>query len=288
MVILLVIILILILGFIIFRLFKRKKQDTLLMFTGTNGSGKTLNGVDLVQKFYNKSYKEYRKKIKKIAPLEIPKVYSNFPIWYKCKGKWVLSEKLTFEMCILHEKINQGSIVVIDELGSFISQFDFKGKNVELFDEFCRLFRHYFGNTSHLICMDQCSNNAVLQVRRRFSKVFNCVQTRFWLNGLFHITRYRNVSISEEIKTIEEIEKGDADTDENINKIISFHIPKIIKKILHIRNKYDDRAYSNRYIDVYAKELHSDSVLKQNDLLRFDFKHLYKNILESEENKENE
>lgn len=238
------------------------------MFSGTPGSGKTFNCVQYAKKFYKMSSK-YNKK----HNLPMPLIYSNFPIRYKTRHGWRYSEKLTFELLTFQEAIEPNSIVVIDEFSSLITQFDYKQKNVNLFDEFCRMFRHYIGDYGRLLVCDQCSSNAVLQIRRRFNKVINYVSTNFYLNGLVCISNYRYVSISEEIKAIERVDSS-PDSDDNTLKTISFHIPGFIKYIFNIKPLYDSRCFSIRYDLLFKRDnylMDLKNPLKQYYLLKYDF-----------------
>ncbi|MCR5786741.1 MAG: hypothetical protein K6G28_03500, partial [Acholeplasmatales bacterium] len=189
--------------FIIIKIiFHRKKEDTINLFSGGPGSGKTLNAVERVQHHYYKAYK-YNKKHK----LPVPVVYSNIPMYYKVKRfstKRYLSLPITNEMLLMRSFMKENNITFIDEFSTWLDQFDYdpkKNLNAKTIDEHFRFWRHYHGNYSHLVITDQCSNNIVLQVRRRCNKTINCMRTRFFFFGLFAITDYRNIAISEEIKT---------------------------------------------------------------------------------------
>lgn len=264
MVYIIIIILVIIAFFIIKSMFHKKKDDILIMYSGSNGTGKTYNLAKDAKKRIKRAYKANKKEHK-----PMPVVYSNFPYKYKIKHKWYISEQLTNEHILMLEPMAYNNITLIDEFGSYISQFDYNVKNRDIIDEHIRLWRHYHGNNSALLCADQCSNNVVLQFRRRFAKVINCIQTRFYLFGFLAITKYRNVCISEEIKTIEEIEE-EQDTDDKYERFIRLNCPKWLSKLLHLQRIYDDRAYSNRYDKTYYKEYVVDSDLKTDILLHYD------------------
>lgn len=266
------VIIILIILFILFlwirSKFRKKKEDNLLMFSGSPGSGKTFNMVKYAKRYLKRSIRFNRKN-----NLPEPVIYSNFPIRYKVHGKEKFSIPLEFEHLVFKKEIIDNSIVVIDEFSSLITQFDYKQKNVYLFDEFCRMFRHYFGENAHLLVADQCSSNAVLQIRRRFNKVLNCVNTSFYLDGFISICHYRYINISEEIKSVEEVSSS-PDTDDSIVRTISLHIPGLIKKIFHIKKDYDSRCYSVRYDSLFKRNNYQSQLksrYKQFDLLKYDF-----------------
>lgn len=124
---------------------------------------------------------------------------------------------------------------MIDEIGGFCSQFDYQIKNVEYFDDFVRYFRHYIGGK--LIVNDQCSENILLQVRRRINTVYNLMRCRMWGipfgRKFLASVRVRNISISEEIKTIEE-----GHTEEDHDVAIS---------MVPWKRRYATRCYRVRY-----------------------------------------
>ena len=258
-------------------MFHKKKEDIILLFTGGIGSGKTLNADNRKNKFIRRSYK-FNKKHK----LPTPVVYSNIPTYYKLKrfGKRYLSIPLTVEMLMLQEYMVPNNITFIDEFSSVISQFEFDPKknfSVRVLDEHIRFWRHYHGNYSHLILTDQCSNNIILQLRRRCNKAINCIRTRFFF-GIIGITDYRNIVISEEIKTFEEITKQSADTDDHIERFITWHLPKFIHKWFRIPYSYDDRCYSIRYDLAFESQLQHNvyiTKLKQFEILSLDPKKVY-------------
>lgn len=278
-------IIIFIVGFLAFiwlikKIFGKEKEDVAIMFSGSMGTGKTYNIVRRQKKLRYKCIKAIKKINKNLKKNNVDNsyefnLYSNFPIQFKYKGKLVLSKKITFEQMILQEALTPECIVVIDEFGSWIDQFSYKVKNIEKLDEHIRYWRHYHGNSSHLIVADQCSNNVVLQLRRRFNKVINCIETKFYLFGLFHITKYRVINISDEIKTIEELKadvknKDENETDLKFKRYIGFHIPKPFRKLFKCYKEYDDRAYSNRYNKTFLNDLVEISILKTDEILKWD------------------
>lgn len=262
----------------IYILFHRKKLDVIQLYTGGLGSGKTLNATERVQNRIYASIK-YNKKHK----LPVPVVYSNTPMYYKTKRlsfKRYLSIPFTIDMMMMITPMIPNSITFIDEFSGFIDQFSYDPKKIQgvkVIDEHIRFWRHYHGNRSHLILTDQCSSNIVLQVRRRANKAINCVRTRFFF-GFLAITDYRNIVISEEIKTFEEVTKDSADTDDHIERFVTWHLPRFIHKWFKIPFRYDDRAYSIRYELAFKDSLGYKidvNELKQFELLAINPKMIY-------------
>lgn len=260
----------------------KHKIEVITAFTGGLGSGKSFLSSQLAVKLYRKNLFKYNVKYLwflflkwlKIAKndwtYEKPKLYSNIPLCWKTKGhgkhkRYYYSTVLTVDHLLLQEKLALGSVVYIDEVGSFASQFDYIEKNIiDVFDEFCRLFRHYVSNPalkiqSFMVVNDQCSENINLTIRRRMNTIHNL--SNFYL--LFgHIAFYyeRMINISEEIKTIDltNCEAGH-DTQDNMRLCIRF--------FLH--NKlYNSYCYHNRYnrvprgFDTLYRALTKDDLMK--------------------------
>lgn len=245
--IILIVILMLIRSWLLYQIDTR---DTIVAFTGGLGSGKTYFSVQTAIKSLTIErlrwwvYKILKPKEKALKPM----LYSSIPIRISKKE---MSCVLTPEILLLQEPIPEYSIVLIDEIGGFCSQFDYQIKNVEYFDDFVRYFRHYIGGK--LIVNDQCSENILLQVRRRINTVYNLMRCRMWGipfgRKFFASVRVRNISISEEIKTIEE---GHTEDDHDIAiSLVPWH------------RRYATRCYKVRYENLgkeYALDTYSETL----------------------------
>ena len=236
----------------IFSSYRLNTYDTVVAFTGGLGSGKSFLSVDMAIKLLHRKRREvwwknlFRKKGER---LPIPLLYSSIPVQISKKESAVI---LTEKHLILQEKLVQGSVCFIDEIGSFCSQFDYKAKNADVFDEFIRFYRHYTKN-GFIVCNDQCSENIVLQVRRRLNTVYNLMGFRKWF-GIFYTVKVRNISVSEEIKTIEE-----QDTEDNMTTLFG---------LMPLRRRYDTHCYSGRYDYVPEGDIKRHVTLKKLDILR--------------------
>ena len=236
----------------IFTSYRLNTYDTVVAFTGGLGSGKSFLSVDMAIKLLRRKRREVRWKNlfrKKGEKLPLPLLYASIPVQISKKESAVI---LTEKHLILQEKLVQGSVCFIDEIGSFCSQFDYKAKNADVFDEFIRFYRHYTKN-GFIVCNDQCSENIVLQVRRRLNTVYNLMGFRKWF-GLFYTVKVRNISVSEEIKTIEE-----RDTEDNMTTLFG---------LMPIRRRYDTHCYSGRYDYVPDGDIQRHETLKKLDILR--------------------
>lgn len=273
------IILIFIIVFILVFLWRcyKIKYDTIIAFTGGLGSGKSFKSVGMSLKLLRKNrryvkrhnkferIKAYFNKKHKIDEWEKPLLYSSIPVRIS-KNEW--SVRLVPDHLLLRKRIVPRSVVFIDEVGSWCSQFDFNNPNIrDNFDEFVRLYRHYTKG-GYFVCNDQCSENIVLQIRRRINTVFNLMQFKKWF-GFVYTVRVRNISISEEIKTIEE-----KDTEDNMTILWGFLNPFF--------KHYDTYCYSERYNTVPAWKERFYTRLKKNELLTVPTKRLEKKTTDVE------
>lgn len=225
--------------------------DTVLLFTGGLGSGKSLlssqYALTLLRKnrwkvfFHNLTHPKDK--------WQKPLLYSSIPFMVSKKESAV---RLTPEHLLLHSALVPRSVVFLDELDSFANQFDYQKANIlENFNEFCRLYRHYTKG-GYLVTNTQASDNCVLQIRRRINTCFNLMHFKrhFWV---FYSVKIRNISLSEELKTVEEGNKEDS---------MSTKIG-----IMPFFRHYDTFCYSCRYGSVPFHAESRFSKLKTNVLI---------------------
>lgn len=226
------------------------KYRTITAWTGGVGSGKTYHAVWQAINCYKRSYKAWKRRarflrlIRREVP-EAPCLYSNIPLI----TKKFRSNDLTPEILLLQCRIPEHSVVLIDEVSSFLNQFEYaKNDNVKLFDEFCRLCRHYFDG--NVIITDQCSANIVLQIRRRLNTIYNLSKFRY-IFGI-SLCDIREINISDEIIAIDE-------KDTNEEKKRHLILGKYFKY-------YSSRCYSDRYL-VLPRETNACHVEKKTNKL---------------------
>ena len=206
--------------------------DTVVAFTGGLGSGKSFLSVDTALRLLRRNrwrvwlHNLFSRKSKR---WERPRLYSSIPVRISRK-EW--ATELTDGHLLLQERITPRSVVFLDEIGGYCSQFDYKAVNSAAFDEFVRFFRHYTRG-GYIVCNDQCSENIVLQVRRRLNTVYNLMTFRKWFFGRIYTVKVRNISISEEIKTVEE-----GMTEESYRYLFGF---------MPFFKRYDTHCYAGRY-----------------------------------------
>lgn len=227
--------------------------DTVQCYTGGLGSGKSLISTQMAVRLLRKNrwkvrfYNLRHPKKKKPKPV----LYSSIPLRISSK-EWAL--QLTQEHLTLQKHLPEKCVVFIDEIDSYASQFDYKLPNIiENFDEFTRFFRHYTKG-GYLVCNTQATDNLVLQIRRRMNSVFNLLHFKKFL-FIFYTVRIRNISISEEIKTIETEDKED-----NMSTLFGL-LPIFCKR-------YDTYCYSGRYDTVPVGQEHVYIRLKTNKVIK--------------------
>ena len=197
------------------------------------GSGKTYNAFVTMRKLYHKQLRKvYAYNVFHKNKKAYPVIYSNIVFDEKKIHKKCIRYDLKVEHLLLVEALTPGCIVFIDEISTFCNQFDYKNPNIlDNFDEFMRLFRHYTLG-GYFIGTEQCSENIVLQIRRRLNQVYNVRGLKIWF-GIFYTCEKRLISISEEIKTIEQGDNTDA-----FKRHIGVALP---------RSLYNTHAFYKRY-----------------------------------------
>lgn len=188
-----------------------------------------------------------------------PMLYSTIPFRVS-KREWAY--KLTPQHMLLQHKIIPRSVCFIDEIDSWANQFEFNLQNIlDGFNEYCRLYRHYTQG-GYIVCNTQCTDNIVLQIRRRMNSVLNLMHFKKHF-FFFYTVKIRNITLSEEFKTIEE---GHAEQ----NMSTKFGILPRKPFMKH----YDTYCYSERYNTVPLKQETTWTKLKTNVLIRCPKLHL--------------
>ena len=165
------------------------KLNTVVCITGAPGSGKTKTGTSLAIRSYRKQNLLY--KLNKwtcgIVALYLPKashkphIYSNIPICIgEKKGKPVFCEVLKKEHLLMTERLPEYSVVFIDEIGSFASQWDYDNPYVQTnLQIFVRFFRHFIGTErGGLIMTEQSSDFIAKVVRDRVGMIVNMTECK--------------------------------------------------------------------------------------------------------------
>ena len=247
------IIVVLVIAFVVYKIVKPYfvHYDTVIAYTGGLGSGKSFMSVKMAKKLLRKNRRKVKRHNRwhKKDRQPLPLLYSSIPLRISRKE---YAEVLTVDHLLLRTALVPKSVVFIDEIGAFASQFEYKNPLIlQNFNEFVRLFRHYTKG-GYLVVNDQCSENIVLEVRRRINTVYNLMHFKKFL--CFCWCKCRNISISEEIKTVEE-----GNTEDNMRTLIGI-IPLFMRS-------YDTYCYSGRYASVPPAVAERWQQLKTNRLI---------------------
>lgn len=224
--------------------------DTVLLFTGGLGSGKSLVSSGLALKLLRKNrikvwwynlmpwHKEKKPK---------PLLYSNIPFRISRK-EW--ATQLTASHMLLTAKISPMSVVFVDEISLFLDQMTVKFPASENVEEFATLFRHYTKG-GYLVMNTQNSNKVNFHFRYCVNEALNLMHFKKWLPILlpiFYTVRVRNISLADDIKTIEQGNKED-----NMRLMFGLMPGRFLKR-------YDTYCFSERYSPVPVRK---DKVYKQ-------------------------
>lgn len=229
-----------------------KPHDTVELWVGTNGSGKSLNAVKSALKCLKKNERKimFYNLLHPFSRKEKPKLISNIPIK---KGHKIISYDLKAEHLIGVERLPEKCVVVIDEVSLWLSQMDYKNKNISSCDDMATLFRHYTKG-GYLIMTTQDINKCAFPYRYCTGSAFvlSDFKKHWW--SLFKIasSSVRRISINGDIQAVEINQKED-----NENRIYCV-----------LKRHYDTYAYSERYKNVPCGTLEKHTNLKINKVLR--------------------
>ena len=196
----------------------------------------------------------FKKKTKKTKfEQEKPLFYSTIPIKLgKTQSIQLLKQHLTLDL-----RINQNSIVLIDELPNIVNQFNWNLEDVQTnLNEFITYFRHYING--YLIVNGQAVSEIVKQVRVKLNSYYWCFNFQKFL-FFFYRVRILNSQISENLVSIS------TEFIENNTRWTYGIIP---------RKQYNTRAYKHRYDKLTkSKNIPFNSVdLTTNKIIKFDNK----------------
>lgn len=230
---------------------ERETRDCLRLYTGGLGSGKTYRAVECGYRAYRKAIVRYKiRRIlhpRKYKNAEKPRLYGA-GIRISDRHGNIISEDMTIDHFLQRERMPEHSVVVFDEVGDVLSQWDFDLQLVlpEL-DRFIRWFRHFIDG--RMFMTDQVSSNVSKFIRTRCNRTYNVSNfRRFW--GVLPFYK-----IDVEVMLMSE------DNTQNVNKtqtnkegMIFVHnrqvsLPYFIGYLPYRRskNRYDSRAYSDFY-----------------------------------------
>jgi len=259
------VVLIIIVGFIVWKLITSYKYQYghVVLFSGAPGKGKTLAMVKEALKTYYKNYRNVKIKnwFRKVFGIkkreEIPIIISNFPI--KTRGTFRAKEfsyKLKIEHILLLERLPMKSVIVISEYASIVDNMSWDNPLARInIDEQIRFIRQYLKG-GYMFMDEQASDAILIQARRRIGSVYNMVEyKKIPLLPVYRL-KIRNLSISEDIKVVEDANKEDMSTHRfGVHPFWPF------------AKSYDTYAFSERYVTVPKGELTQYKGYKTNHIM---------------------
>lgn len=234
------------------------RYDTICSFTGGLGSGKTFMSVETAIHLWKQNVRKtklYNFFKKKKDKLPLPLLYTSIPVKIK---KGVYAQKLTSDMLTLQTRVVPGSVVLLDEVDVFASQWSLANGNIieipskkdleakregtqdfdtGLFDESIRLWRHMNSSLAceaRLICNSQATSNISTIIRRRMNVVFVLANKHFIrlpFGFKLFVCDCRNIVITDEITNM-----NDGNAEDKTRKLI-----RLIRG-----RRYDTHCYKER------------------------------------------
>lgn len=187
----------------------RQQFDSVILYTGGLGSGKSLISSQMALKLLrkNRSIVFWHNVFHPIDKWEKPQLYSNIAFKIS-KKEWAL--KLTPEHLTLQASIIPKSVVFVDEISLFLDQFSIKLPASDTVEEFSTLFRQYTKN-GFLVANTQNSNKVNFHFRYCVNSALNLCYFKKWFPfcWLFYTVKVRNISLADDIKKIENNNKED-------------------------------------------------------------------------------
>lgn len=232
-------------AFLLFILFIKPyfiNYDTVILFTGGLGSGKSLVSSGIALKLLKRNrLKVWWYNIKPWHRDKKPKplLYSSIPFRISRK-EW--ATQLTASHMLMTAKISPMSVVFVDEISLFLDQMTIKFPASDNVEEFATLFRHYTKG-GYLVMNTQNSNKVNFHFRYCVNEALNLMHFKKWLPffPVFYTVRVRNISLADDIKTVEQGNKED-------NMRLMFGLmPRLLKH-------YDTYCFSDRYRTVPSRK----------------------------------
>lgn len=225
---------------------ERIPKNTVIGFVGTLGSGKTYMAVKLFRAAYKRQRLKYSLRwipfFTRFFPEAVrkPSAYSNIPVKI---GFRKLTRPLTKEHLLMSEKLPEGAVVLIDEIGAFASQWEFDNPLImEQVTLFIRLFRHFVDG--RMFITDQTSDNIVKPIRTRLGMIYSLNDFRRWLK----ISPFFKVNVNPLLV----IEDNNTRIEEEYSE--RFFFGMLPYKWMKIKN-YQSRCYKPLYSENAVREI---------------------------------
>ena len=267
---------------------QKQPPDMLVAYTGTIKTGKTMMAVKGATAAYRKQNLKHKLRWLPFFKYFFPEsknpavLYSNIPVfvntksivlpwtWFKKKPMKLISQPLKKEHLLMLEVLPEYSIVVIDEIGKFLSQWEFD--NPEVMEQVESLFK-FFGHfvAGRIFITEQTIEAIVKPIRARLGRAYYLYGFHRWLK----ITPFFKVNCipiimmdADKSATVAEVEIDD--------QYFFGSMPYKWQK----KKTYDPRCYSPLYTEDAVKTIESFDGYKTkylidlsvNDSIRKDYK----------------
>lgn len=226
------------------------KKNVLIAFTGQMGSGKTFHAVKYaIREYKRRRLLQYFKIIKTDKPIQL---YSNIPIKIRRElrlfSRVLIPERwstvLEREHLLMQKPLNEYSVILIDEVSTFASQWDYNNPNCQVtFAHFLRFCRHYIDPAIYITA--QSIDEILVDIRRKMSVAYHLDNMRRVML-FFYKVDVTEIKLTEEIKNIEGF---GLTKDKYFFGVLPFKYLKQFNKIFFplYYSKYDSRCYSDNY-----------------------------------------
>lgn len=223
------------------------KHETVQLYTGGLGTGKSLLSVRKAIRLYKlntrkvKIYNIFHRKKKRT----LPRLYSNIPIKYKGK---IISRHPSPSILTGETRMVEKSILFIDELSIFCNQWENQRNNSKIKDleDFITLFRHYTKG-GYLIINTQNINKVNHNIRYCIDKCIDCYH--FYKILFLGVVKIREIDLSCDVVNVNESFKED-----NTKRVFII----LTRKTRY----YDTFAYSDLYNPIKDDDSTIDNTMK--------------------------
>lgn len=246
-------------------------HNTIMLFTGSLGCGKTYLAVERARAAYRKQFN--RHKWQKRLPFlkyifkgsEHPAtLFSNIPVKLPYGG---ISTPFTKEHLMMRENLPEKCVVLLDEFGQMCSQWEFDNPYVmENVQSFVRFFRHFTDGRMYLT--DQMSSSLVKPVRDRVGIIYYLHDFHRWLGlPFYYVTTVPLLSV----------EDTNTEIDDSLERYFFGFLPYPWQR----KKKYQSRVYKRLYtknavreITAFDESLYTEYLIdvSVSDLIRKDYK----------------
>lgn len=232
-------------------------RTSVIAFTGTMGSGKTLSAVSLLKREYRRRRLVYRfQRVVWLATFKRkpepvpPSVYSNIPlrVRYRSRGRSEYARPVTKALLVCEDHFPENALVLLDEISTIADQYDFDEPLVmERLGRLMKFYRHWTGGK--IFITEQAVSCITKPIR---DKMGGCLQCE-GVTRLLLVLPFVKVAVRPLVLVDSEVANAHDVVDHDDIPYIVYYCPP---KILQSRKKasYDSRCYKPIYHNGAVKE----------------------------------